>query len=78
MLLNRIWNKLHPTNEEIKIAAGYINSFGFTEVETVFSEAVKYDKKKLAYVETVLKRRKERSDLEEKKEKERLKRLEAE
>jgi hypothetical protein len=78
LLLNWIWNKLHPTPEEIRLTAGYIKTFGFGEVETAFSEAVKYDKKRLAYVEVVLKKRKERKDLTDKKEKERQKRLEAE
>src|ERR1035437_5532840 len=78
MLLNRIWNKLHPTPEEIRLASGYIKTFGFGEVEIAFSEAVKYDKKKLAYVEIVLKKRKERRDLIDKKERERQKRLEQE
>jgi hypothetical protein len=78
MLLNRVWNKLHPTPEEIRLASGYIKTFGFGEVEIAFSEAVKYDKKKLAYVETVLKKRKERRDLSDKKEKERQKRIEQE
>jgi hypothetical protein len=78
MLLNRVWNKLHPNPEEIRLASGYIKTFGFGEVEIAFSEAVKYDKKKLAYVEIVLKKRKERRDLIDKKERERQKRLEQE
>jgi hypothetical protein len=78
MLFIRVWNKLHPNPEECRIVAEYIISFGFNEVETVFKEAVKYDKKKLAYVETVLKKRKERADVEKKKEEERRKRHEAE
>jgi hypothetical protein len=78
MLLNRIWNKLHPTPEEVRLTAGFIKTFGFGEVEISFTEAVKYDRKRLAYVEIVLKKRKERRDLIDKKEKERQKRLEDE
>jgi len=78
MLLTRVWNKMHPTPEEIRLTSGYIKAFGFGEVETAFSEAVKYDKKRLAYVEIVLKKRKERRDLIDKQERERQKRLQDE
>jgi hypothetical protein len=78
LLIIRLWNKQKPNPEEVRITAVYIEKFGFSEVETAFTEAVKYDKKKLAYVETVCERRKERADLVKKNELERQKRLEAE
>jgi hypothetical protein len=60
------------------LTAGYIKIYGFGEVETAFSKVVKYDKKKLAYVEIALKKRKVRRDLIDKKEKERHMRQEEE
>jgi hypothetical protein len=78
LLFIRSWNKQKPNPEEIRIAADYIMKFGYSEVETAFTEAVKYDRKKLAYVETVCKKRKERADLKKKTELERQKRLEQE
>jgi len=48
------------------------------EQTDAFTEAVKYDKKKLAYVETVCERRKERADLAKRAEQERQKRIEQE
>jgi hypothetical protein len=76
MLLTRIWNKPHPTQEEIRFTVGYIKLYGFEEVETAFREAVKYDKKRLAYVESICQNRKDRSDMVKKTEAERQKRLE--
>ena len=78
MLFYRVWNKQKPNPEEVRITAGYIEKFSFSEVEIAFTEAVKYDKKKLAYVETVCERRKERADLAKKNELERQKRMEQE
>jgi hypothetical protein len=76
-LLSRIWNKNNPNPEECRIAAEYIVSYGLREVEVVLSEAVKYGKKSLAYVETVLKKRKERGEIIKKAEEEKRKRHEA-
>jgi hypothetical protein len=76
LLIIRLWNRQKPSPEEVRIAAGYILKFSYSEVETAFTEAVKYDRKKLAYVETVCKRRKERADLAKKHELEKQKRLE--
>ena len=78
LLLIRLWNKQKPNPEEVRITADYITKFGRSEVETAFTEAVKYDRKKLAYVETVCEKRKERADLVKKQEFERQKRLEQE
>jgi hypothetical protein len=78
LLIIRLWNRQKPSPEEVRIAAGYILKFSYSEVETAFTEAVKYDRKKLAYVETVCKKRKERADFAKKKEQERQKRLEQE
>jgi hypothetical protein len=78
LLIIRLWNKQKPNPEEVRITAGYILKFSYSEVETAFTEAVKYDRKKLAYVETVCKRRKERADLVKKHELEKQKRLEQE
>jgi hypothetical protein len=78
LLFIRVWNRQKPNPEEIRIAADYIMKFGFSEVEIAFTEAVKYDRKKLAYVETVCEKRKERADLKKKTELERQKRLEQE
>jgi len=75
LIIARVWNKQKPNPEEIRITAEYIQKFGFNEVETAFTEAVKYDKKKLAYVETVCEKRKERADTAKKNELERQKRL---
>ena len=68
MLFTRIWNKFNPTMEENRMVSEYIISFGFSEVEIAFREAVKYDRKKLAYVETICKKRKERAAIEKEKE----------
>jgi hypothetical protein len=76
LLIIRLWNRQKPSPEEVRIAADYIFKFSFSEVEIAFTEAVKYDRKKLAYVETVCKKRKERADFAKKKELERQKRLE--
>jgi hypothetical protein len=78
LLLTRVWNKQKPNPEEIRITADYIIKFTFNEVEIAFKEAVKYDRKKLAYVETVCEKRKERSDLKKKNELEKQKRLDQE
>ena len=78
LLFIRVWNKQKPNPEEIRIAADYIMKFGNSEVEIAFTEAVKYDRKKLAYVEAVCEKRKERADLKKKTELERQKRLEQE
>jgi len=78
LLFIRIWNKQKPNPEEIRIAADYIMKFSFNEVEIAFTEAVKYDRKKLAYVEAVCEKRKERADLKKKTELEKQKRLQQE
>jgi hypothetical protein len=78
MLLKRAWNRHHPNPEEIRITALYIEKYGLLEVETAFTEGVKYDKKRLAYVEAVCTKRKERADLAKKIELERQKRIEQE
>ena len=76
MILSRIWNKQHPTQEEIRFTSGYIKLYGFDEVEFAFREAVKYDHKRLAYVESVCQNRKDRTDQQKRTEVERLKQLE--
>ena len=78
LLLKRAWNRHHPNPEEIRITALYIEKYGLLEVETAFTEGVKYDKKRLAYVEAVCSKRKERADLAKKNELERQKRIEQE
>jgi len=78
LLLTRIWNKLHPTPEEVRLTSVYIMTYSFGEVETAFSEAVKYDRKRLAYVESICKKRKERADIAKKNELEKQKRIEQE
>ena len=76
LLFIRVWNKQKPNPEEVRITAEYILKFTFSEVEIAFKEAVKYDRKKLAYVETVCEKRKERADLRKKTELEKQKRKE--
>jgi hypothetical protein len=76
MLFLRIWNKPHKNPEELRLVTGYLTSYGFQEVELAFKEAVKYDRKKLAYVEAICKKRKERAALEKEKEFARKKREE--
>jgi len=76
LLLSRIWNKQHPTQEEIRFTTAYIKLFGFEEVENAFRESVKYDHKRLAYIESICQNRKDRSDLLKRTEAERQKRLE--
>jgi len=76
LLLTRLWNKQKPNPEEVRMTAEYIAKFGFAEVENAFKEGVKYDKKRLAYVEAVCAKRKERADLAKKNELEKQKRIE--
>jgi hypothetical protein len=76
MLFDRIWNKSNTNPEEYRLASEYITSYGFKEVEFAFREAVKNNIKKLAYVEAICKRRKEKIAIEKSKEEARQKKLE--
>jgi len=49
---------MHATPEEIRLTSGYIKTFGLGEVEIAFSEAVKYDKKKLSVCGNGIKKKK--------------------
>jgi hypothetical protein len=76
MLFDRIWNQPNKTSEEYRLVSEYITSYGFKEVEFAFREAVKYNSKKLAYVEAICKKRKEKIAIEKSKEEARQKKLE--
>jgi hypothetical protein len=76
MLFDRIWNQPNKTPEEYRLVSEYITAFGFKEVEFAFREAVKYNSRKLAYVEAICKKRKEKIAIEKSKEEARQKKLE--
>lgn len=77
MLFDRLWNKPNRNPEEYRLVSEYITTFGFNEVEFAFREAVKNNIKKLAYVEAICKRRKEKVAIGKSKEEVRQKKLEA-
>ncbi|MDR3667298.1 MAG: hypothetical protein P4L35_10690 [Ignavibacteriaceae bacterium] len=60
MLFSRIWNQPNKNPEEYRLVSEYIIKYGFTAVEFAFREAVKYNSRKLAYVEAICKKRKEK------------------
>lgn len=76
MLFDRLWNKPSRNPEEYRFVSEYITAYGFNEVEFAFREAVKNNIKKLAYVEAICKRRKEKIAIEKSKEEARQKKLE--
>jgi hypothetical protein len=76
MLFDRLWNKPNKNLEEYRLVSEYIITYGFSEVEFAFREAVKYDRKKLAYVEAICVKRKERIAIEKSKEEARQKKFE--
>jgi hypothetical protein len=76
MFFTRIWNKPNTNPEECRLVSEYIISYGFTAVEFAFREAVKYNSRKLAYVEAICKKRKERLAVEKQKEESRQKKRE--
>ena len=76
MLFDRIWNQPNKTPEEYRLVSEYLTVYGFKEVEFSFREAVKYNSKKLAYVEAICKKRKEKIAIEKSKEEARQKKLE--
>jgi hypothetical protein len=76
MLFDRIWNQPGKTPEEYRLVSEYITAYGFKEVEFAFREAVKYNSRKLAYVEAICKKRKEKLAIEKSKEEARQKKLE--
>jgi hypothetical protein len=76
LILSRIWNKQHPTQEEIRFTTAFIKLYGLEEVESAFRESVKYDHRRLAYVESICQNRKDRADKLKRTEAERKKRLE--
>jgi hypothetical protein len=76
MLFDRIWNKPNTNPEEYRLVSEYITAYGFKEVEFAFREAIKYNSRKLAYVEAICKKRKEKVAIEKSKEEARQKKLE--
>jgi hypothetical protein len=76
MLFTRLWNKPNTNPEEYRLVSEYITVYGFKEVEFAFREAVKNNIKKLAYVEAICKRRKEKIVIEKSKEEAHQKKLE--
>jgi hypothetical protein len=76
MLFTRIWNKPNTNPEECRLVSEYIITYGFSSVEFAFREAVKYNSRKLAYVEAICKKRKERIAIEKEKEESRQKKRE--
>ncbi len=76
MLFDRLWNKPNTNPEEYRLVSEYITAYGFNEVEFAFREAVKYNSRKLAYVEAICKKRKGKIAIEKSKEEARQKKLE--
>jgi hypothetical protein len=76
MLFTRIWNQPNKNPEEYRLVSEYIIIYGFSSVEFAFREAVKYNSRKLAYVEAICKKRKERKAIEKEKEESRQKKRE--
>jgi hypothetical protein len=76
MLFDRIWNQPNKTPEEYRLVSEYITTYGFKEVEFAFREAIKYNSRKLAYIEAICKKRKEKIAIEKSKEEARQKKLE--
>ena len=76
MLFDRIWNQPNKNPEEYRLVSEYITAYGFKEVEFAFREAVKYNSRKLAYIEAICKKRKEKIAIEKSKEEARQKKLE--
>src|ERR1035437_3739595 len=73
LLFTRIWNQPNKNPEEYRLVSEYIITYGFSAVEFAFREAVKYNSRKLAYVEAICKKRKERIAIEKEKEESRQK-----
>jgi len=76
MLFTRIWNQPNKNPEEYRLVSEYIMTYGFSSVEFAFREAVKYNSRKLAYVEAICKKRKERIAIEKEKEESKQKKRE--
>ena len=75
MLFDHIWNKPNRNPEEYRFVSEYLTTYGVKEVEFAFREAVKYNSKKLAYVEAICKKRKEKVAIEKSKQDARQKKL---
>jgi hypothetical protein len=76
MLFDRIWDQPNKNPEEYRLVSEYLTVYGFKEVEFAFREAIKYNSRKLAYVEAICKKRKEKLAIEKSKEEARQKKLE--
>jgi hypothetical protein len=76
MLFSRIWNKPNANPEEYRLVSEYLTAYGFKEVEFAFREGVKYNSRKLAYIEAICKKRKEKIAIEKSKEEAHQKKLE--
>ena len=64
-LFGRIWSKQNKLPEEMRLVNEFIIKYGFNAVEFAFREGVKYNKMSLAYVDAICKKRKEKADMAE-------------
>jgi hypothetical protein len=65
LLLERTWRKLNILPEEKRLVNEYINKYGFDAVDFAFRKGVKYNKMSLAYVDAICRKRKEKADMVE-------------
>jgi len=65
VLLEQTWRKLNVLPEEKRLVNECINKYGFDAVEFAFREGVKYNKMSLAYVDAICRKRKEKTDMVE-------------
>src|ERR1035437_4036690 len=63
LLLGRIWSKSNKLPEEVRLVNEFIIKYGFNAVEFAFREGVKYNKMSLAYVDAICRKRKEKADM---------------
>src|ERR1035437_1296850 len=63
VLLAQRWRKQNILPEERRLVNEFIIKYGFNAVEFAFKEGVKYNKMSLAYVDAICKKRKEKAEL---------------
>ena len=77
LLLERTWRKLNVLPEEKRLVSEYIKKYGFDAVDFAFREGVKYNKMSLAYVDAICRKRKEKTDMVEYRNRDKMKLHEA-
>ena len=77
LLLEQTWRKLNVLPEERRLVNEYINKYGFDAVDFAFREGVKYNKMSLAYVDAICRKRKEKTDMVEYRNRDKMKLHEA-